>query len=175
MSTPANLLTERLELVPATDRLARLDCEDPAALERALEAHLPREGWPPGEYDRAAQAWLANMLERAPDQVGWWSWFWVRRSDRRVVGAGGFKGPPGDSGEVEVGYSVVQAEEGQGYATEATGALIRWAFTQPGVSAVAAETFPSNAGSLRVMEKNGLVYDRPGLEHGAVRYRRVKG
>lgn len=174
MSAPAPLVTPRLELVPASAQLARMDCEDPAALERALNARLPSEGWPPGEYDKAAQAWLAMMIERAPEQAGWWTWFWVRQRDRRIVGAGGFKGPPGDGGEVEVGYSVVRAEEGQGYATEAIGALIRWAFAQPGVTAVAAETFPANVGSLRVMQKNGLTYDKPALEPGAVRYRLLK-
>ena len=50
------------------------------------------------------------------------------------------------------------AEEyrGFGYATEALETILEWAFDQPGVTTVAAETGPDNLASQRVLEKCGF-------------------
>ncbi|MBR8839229.1 MAG: GNAT family N-acetyltransferase [Stigonema ocellatum SAG 48.90 = DSM 106950] len=60
--------------------------------------------------------------------------------------------------------------QGKGYTTEAVGGLLSWAFEQPQVMSVIAETFPNNAASIRVMEKNGMVLLGNGNEEGTVRY-----
>ena len=57
----------------------------------------------------------------------------------------------------EIGYGVLKECEGQGYATEAVRAACRWAFSQPGVHAVEAETGPGNAASQAVLHKVGFV------------------
>ncbi|MBF5041479.1 MULTISPECIES: GNAT family N-acetyltransferase [Myxococcaceae] len=173
MRTPSPLLTERLELIPATRELTHVELSGPAALGAALGVEVSR-AWPPGELDAGAQAFFADMLARHPEQSGWWSWYWVRREGRVLVGAGGFKGPPSPGGEVEVGYSVLEAHQRQGYAQEAVEALIAWAFAHPEVNHVAAETTPGNVASLRVMERCGLRYLRPGDEPGTLRHLRTR-
>ena len=45
-----------------------------------------------------------------------------------------------------------QEYEHQGYATEAVRAACRWAFEQPGVTAVEAETDPGNTASQAVLD-----------------------
>ena len=47
--------------------------------------------------------------------------------------------------------------EHQGYATEAVRAACRWAFEQPGVTAVEAETAPDHAASQAVLHRVGFV------------------
>nr|WP_206324284.1 GNAT family N-acetyltransferase [Streptomyces sp. HNM0574] len=100
---------------------------------------------------------------------------------------GGFVGwlslqPPEDGGteEVELGYRLMSAVWGRGYATEGARALIRKGFTELGMRRVWAQTMAVNTASRRVMEKSGLRHVRtfhpefddplPGSEHGEVEY-----
>lgn len=57
------------------------------------------------------------------------------------------------------GYILAPQYWGHGYATEAWGAIVEWAKTQPGVHRIEASHHPSNAGSGRVMEKVGLTLE----------------
>ena len=67
-----------------------------------------------------------------------------------------FKGLP-ENGHPEIGYGLLPEYEHQGYATEAVRAACRWAFGQPGVTAVEAETDPDNAASQAVLHRVGFV------------------
>ena len=67
-----------------------------------------------------------------------------------------FNGLAPEPGSLLLGFSVLPAFTGLGYATEAAWALLEWAFTQPGVNRVAARAFPDNPASLRVLEHLGL-------------------
>ena len=62
-----------------------------------------------------------------------------------------------DPTEVEVGYRYRQAAWGRGIATEAAKVLVQIALADPATSAVVACAVASNTGSLRVLEKLGLV------------------
>ncbi|MFX8945844.1 GNAT family N-acetyltransferase, partial [Acinetobacter baumannii] len=58
----------------------------------------------------------------------WVPWFFIATDGtRRLIGDGGFYGPPED-GFLMVGYEVDTAEWNKGYATEAVRALCGWAF-----------------------------------------------
>lgn len=65
---------------------------------------------------------------------------------RRVGGKGPSQAP-------EIGYGILEDHQGQGYATEAVDAAVRWALNQPSVHRVEAETEPENRASRRVLEK----------------------
>lgn len=56
-----------------------------------------------------------------------------------------------------VGYWVSAAENGRGLATAAVGDIVRIAFDDLGLHRVQAEVLPNNAGSMRVLERNGFV------------------
>jgi RimJ/RimL family protein N-acetyltransferase len=82
--------------------------------------------------------------------------------------------------EAELGYRLVRAAWGRGYASEASRALVELGFRDLGLSRIWAQTMAVNAGSRRVMEKAGLRYIRtfhltwddplPGAEQGEVEY-----
>lgn len=91
-----------------------------------------------------------------------------------LIGNTGFKGPPTEAGMVEIGYAILEEFQGAGYATEAVSALMSWAFKNPNITHIAAETFPSLHGSIRVMEKCGMHYIGTGSEEGTIRYYRDK-
>ena|SRR2546421_2396503 len=73
-----------------------------------------------------------------------------------VIGAGGFKGPPGAEGVVEIAYGVVPVYQGKGYATEAAQALVAYAFSSGRVRVVRAHTLPEPNASTRVLTKCGF-------------------
>lgn len=91
-----------------------------------------------------------------PDQWEWYSIWMIERKDGAHVGDLCFKGLNAD-GSVEIGYGILDEQQGKGYATEAVGAAVLWALRQPGVTRVEAETEPENLASQRVLEKCGFV------------------
>jgi ribosomal-protein-alanine N-acetyltransferase len=99
---------------------------------------------------------IVRQLRNHPDRVKWWARLIVSLSDRAVIGSAGFTGPPNYRGVIAMGYSVLPAEEGKGYATEAAQMLIEWGLDQPEVRAIEATILPSNAASLRIAEKCGM-------------------
>jgi RimJ/RimL family protein N-acetyltransferase len=163
--------TERLRLVAADAALIHLELEDRPALLAALNADSPAE-WPPPENDDASFRYFLDSLERDPSFAGWGYWYVIERRSRRPIGTCGFKGRPDAMGMVEIGYSIVLSRQNHGFASEAVAALIAWCANQ-GARIVVAETLPELVASIRVMEKNGLVFDGDGSEPGVIRYRRV--
>jgi RimJ/RimL family protein N-acetyltransferase len=88
------------------------------------------------------------------------------------VGNAGFKGTP-KNGRVEIGYSMLEAHQRNGYCTEAVRALTAWAFEHEDVQTIVAHTLPGLVPSIRVLEKCGFVYAGEGeIEDGmqTVRY-----
>ncbi|MBV9104293.1 MAG: GNAT family N-acetyltransferase [Candidatus Eremiobacteraeota bacterium] len=164
------LRTERLELVAATLEMARANGNDPAELAHLLTAALPSE-WPPPLNDRESAQWLIERLSHEPSAVGWLMWFFVREDaeSRIVIGNGGFKGRP-VLGTIEVGYSIVPEFQRKGYASEAVGALLEWAFFQAPVVRVIAETLPDLVPSQRLLRKLGFRAAGAGSEAGIIRF-----
>jgi ribosomal-protein-alanine N-acetyltransferase len=169
--------TPRLELVAAT--LAHIDAElrNHTALEQLLGASVP-EDWPPGEYDRDAQQFFrAQLLSASPSHAGWLAWYAITRNQdgqrEALVAGAGFLGPP-SNGAVEIGYSVVQAARGHGYATEIVRALVAHAFTHAAVHEVVAHTSDENVASTQVLLHCGFSRVGHGSEPGSVEYRTKK-
>ena len=110
------------------------------------------------EQDAALRKAYREMLQGSlehPDDWGWYAIWMIVRKDGANIGNLSFKGIPED-GIVEIGYGIAEEYRGYGYATEAVETILEWAFDQPGVTCVAAETGPDNAASLRVLEKCGF-------------------
>lgn len=113
------------------------------------------------QTDEVLKAAYTEMLDgclKQPDQWEWYAVWMIERKDGTNVGDLCFKGM-GPTGAVEIGYGILEAYEGNGYATEAVAAAVRWAGQQPGVVRVEAETEPGNIASQRVLEKCGFAAD----------------
>ena len=173
---PARLCryTERLELVHATTELVRAEKRSPAELADKLNARLA-EKWPPPLNDEASRNCLEQRSLQPRHQAGWLAWYWIRQADRALIGVGGFKGGPDDQGVVELGYAILEPYQRCGFGTEAIAALVNWAFAQPEVSRVMAETLPELRASIRVLEKNAFVQVRESSNPGFIRFVRDKG
>lgn len=134
------LLTERLFLIPLRpDALQGL-------IERTTDPELVKA--------------YHDMLDGCtvhPEQWIWYTaWGLYQNDSGDFIGDLCFKGLP-ENGIPEIGYGIGPEFWNQGYTTEAVRAACRWAFSQPGVIAVEAETEPSNAASQAVLRKVGFV------------------
>ncbi|MEV8626524.1 GNAT family N-acetyltransferase [Streptomyces sp. NBC_01268] len=113
----------------------------------------------PGVGDVAsARAFLAGVAERGDPGAYRPYAIRVRDEDDVVIGGIGFHRPPGPDGVVTVGYGLVPAFRGQGFATEALRALIGRA-REAGATAVRGDANLDNVASQRVMERAGMAYE----------------
>ena len=153
MKKEPELKTKRLRLSPLT--------------RQELEQTIDRET--DGERKRAYGEMLAGM-NADPANVLWSApWKMCLKEEGSCIGDIGFKGAP-KQGTVEIGYGIQKAYEGQGYTTEAVGAMLDWAFSQKDVYAVEAEA--GNAASAHILEKHK--FQRVGDGEEGPRYRREK-
>ena len=152
LSTPT-LETARLRLRPFADG----DADDLFALQS--NAHILRYWDAPPWTDRArADQFLATCRTMADEGTG------ARLAIDRLAD-GAFIGwctlarwnPTFRS--ASLGYCFSDSVWGQGYATEAAGALLEWAFTTLDLNRVQAEADTRNAASARVLEKLGFVHE----------------
>ncbi|HXE80847.1 MAG TPA: GNAT family N-acetyltransferase [Vicinamibacterales bacterium] len=151
------LRTPRLQLIAAEPDVALAEAAGSPDWWRALSVPAPAS-WPPPLNDADSIAWFARSIADDPSALGWFTWYVVRTSGagRTLIGSCGFKGRPDARGSVEIGYGLLPEHQRQGYGTELTGALVKWAFGHSSVERVLAETMPELIGSVRVLEKNGF-------------------
>jgi RimJ/RimL family protein N-acetyltransferase len=167
------IATPRLHLLPASIAALRAELEGPQELAAVLHVDVPAE-WPPPLFDAD---WIRHVL-RGISQNGehtWYVWYFALRieSGPRLIGAGGYKGPPVDGG-VEIGYSILPEYHRRGLATEAASGLIAHAFSQPDVEIVFAETLPGLHGSIGVLRNCRFEFIGQGSEPEVLRYQLTK-
>jgi RimJ/RimL family protein N-acetyltransferase len=116
-------------LTPATDRIGDLP-----AMRMVLHAWMQMQPNLPPPRGRWA-------IERTVDQV--------------VVGGLAIRPLPPDEVDLEVSFQLRLQQWGNGYATEAAGALIEWAFTQQ-VAELFAVVLPNNSRAIATIQRLGM-------------------
>lgn len=166
------ITTDRLILRPATAQIARADADGSDEFGPMLGVVVPKS-WPPELYGDHRQK-LAEILEASPHESGWWGWYITYSIEGlpagTLVGSIGFAGPPDENNHVQVGYAILQDFRGQGFATEALGGLIDWAFENTNVERITGETFDDMPVSISVMTRNRMKHIGPGQEPQTARY-----
>ena len=151
MSLPTPTLhTDRLRLRPFEDA----DAGDLFALHR--DPHVLRY-WdaPPWTDPARAERFLAICRQLAEEGTG--ARVAVNRlSDGHFLGWCSLTRWNPDFRSASLGYCYLEAAWGHGYATEAAGAVLGWAFDTLDLNRVQAETDTRNLGSARVLDKLGF-------------------
>ena len=149
--------TERLILRP----LSVTDAED--AFEWQSDPEVNRYMIYPRYTDvEKTRAWIAGLAD-GDNEFG----FKLKQTGK-VIGAGGIRYHP-ENGAWELGYNLNRGYWGRGYATEASRALIRWAYETEGARDFTAAHATANAASGNVIRKCGFTFDRFG------QYSRIDG
>lgn len=110
-------------------------------------------------YDQEMEDALVNywlpMTHKFPLDFMWYTnWEIILTASSCSIGGIGLAGLPDNAGTTEIGYALDQKFRGLGYATEAVDTLARWAFQDPGLRVIRAETPCENVASQRVLETN---------------------
>ncbi|MBI3648850.1 MAG: GNAT family N-acetyltransferase [Actinobacteria bacterium] len=145
------LVTERLLL----RRSRPEDAETISAYRSDPEVHR-HQGWERTDPE-GVRAQIEEMAGRAPGEPGGWVQLSVtERETGRLVGDVGLSPAEGEAGVIKVGYTMAPAFQGRGYATEAVGALVAYAFERLGADVVRAYASADNLPSILVAEKVGM-------------------
>ena len=131
--------TERLRIYPASEN----------QMQTTISAEADEE------MKKAYTEMLEGCLNH-PDQWDWHAMWMIELKDGTHIGDLCFKGLE-SNGTAEIGYGILEAFQRKGFAAEAVKAAVEWAFRDPKVTAIEAETEPENKASQRVLEKCGFV------------------
>ncbi|MFB7932683.1 GNAT family N-acetyltransferase [Streptomyces sp. NPDC056039] len=113
-------------------------------------------GGSPAEGTRVGAGLVFKQYEDGVHRPEWGMYVLVRREDDQALGAMGFHAVPDETGRVEIGYDLVEAARGNGYATEALRALSAWALARDEVRTVVANVERDNTPSRNVLTRAGF-------------------
>ncbi len=153
------ITTKRLNLIPCDHQMVGRILLDFENLPSLLNLRIP-ENWP--IFPEAFQ-YVYDLLKTNPEESVWWTYIFVNREEKVIVGSGGYKGPPKNE-SVEIGYEIAPEFRNQGYATEAARGFISHAFKHPSIKVVKASTLPMVNASNRVLEKCGMGFIETSLD-----------
>lgn len=133
--------------------------EDEAALATVLSDAETMRWYPRPFTGDEVREWIERQLGRYSSGTGLLGL--VEKQTGRLIGdCGPVWQEVEDRRELEIGYHVNREHWNQGFATEATRAVIDYAFENLGVERVVSMIRPENLASRRVAEKNGLTLER---------------
>ncbi|HUB76860.1 MAG TPA: GNAT family N-acetyltransferase [Solirubrobacteraceae bacterium] len=129
----------------------------------------------PAPLSRAESAFVLAQIEAGFERHGFGIWCVETRPEGAFVGIVGLTSVPFDerfTPAVEIGWRLLPAAWGHGYATEAASAALDYGFGEAGLEAVVSFASKTNARSIAVMERLGMRrvadgdFDHPLMERG---------
>jgi len=87
-----------------------------------------------------------------------WVWAVERKNDGAFVGTCALI--VNEDAEHEIGFRFLEKYWGQGYGTEVVNGLVDYAMSLPEVQGLVAYVFSANTGSVKVLERSPLVFER---------------
>jgi ribosomal-protein-alanine N-acetyltransferase len=116
----------------------------------------PGNRTPRERAERLIGIYQQRWEEHPPSAMGWAA---VRKADGQFIGICGVEVVP-DAHEGELDYRVGPLYWGQGFATEAARAIVRFGFEHTAWERIVAAVVPANVASVRVVEHLGFVYEK---------------
>lgn len=124
-----------LELVPLTTQFVEAVVAGDVVT-AGMEIGASVKGWLTADPSHLVQLHLARLAAEAAGFPGLGRAIvrGVPRHARSVIGTIGFHGPPDEHGRLEASCRIQPVHQGQGFASEALGALLDWATERYGVT-----------------------------------------
>ncbi len=160
----------RLTLIPLDHRLLTIwDEKGRQELEKTLRINSNErivDDLANAETEDALKNFWLPQTKLNPENFYWFTnWEIILTGQNISIGGIGFAGFP-EKGETIVGYMIDEKHQNQGYASEALSTLIEWAFLDPSLKIITADTPKDNFPSQKVLLKNGFVQTGEGqVEH----------
>jgi [ribosomal protein S5]-alanine N-acetyltransferase len=151
------LETQRLRIIPLSkEQLANYSIPD-FSLENSLNVNTIPRIVPEFLANVINNKILPSLRDTSKNPLYYTFWTIIFKQENIMVADCCFKGEPNGNGEIEIGYGTYPTFEGKSFMTEAVGAMVRWAFEQPNVQALTAQTDATNIASQKILEKNNFV------------------
>ncbi len=157
-----NLVTKRLHLIPFKQNLVQATIRGDGELAKVLGIKILPNSLDREEFNfRESLPGLSDILDKYPLQREWgWGSLVIHQADNTLIGHVMLKIIPdatgSPTGSLELGYFIIPSYRQQGYGTEATKAMLDWAFTQPEIDTMTAGCDADNIASQRLLEKIGM-------------------
>lgn len=148
-------MTNNLQLLPVERIHIEALLHNKSELAAILDVTVPNS-WP--HFPEAFSLPADESRESNPPPTDWRGYFFIHPKEGVLVGNGGFKSRPDESGTVEIGYEIASEYWNRGFATEATQRMIDYAFADEEVRAVIAHTLAEINASNRVLQKVGMKF-----------------
>lgn len=149
-----NIVTDRLIIIPITYSLMcsvlNGDTEELKNSGINMNGKWPRKD----TYD--ILHFLKDIMQKHNEASGFDIWMVVKKEDMTVIGDAGFKGKPDENGMIEIGFGLIEEEQGKGYGLEVASSLMEWAGKQRNVKTIIADCLLNNYASIKVLEKCGM-------------------
>jgi len=142
--------SNRLKLVLCTKEIIENILESDDKIANHLNINVSKN-W--SEFGSAIFQFVYSKVLVEPESVKWWTYLPIHIDSKTLIGSCGYKGPPNDKGEVEIGYEVTKSHRNKGYATEIAQHLIDIAFNEQQVKSILAHTLPKENASTKVLLK----------------------
>ncbi|MBC1755603.1 GNAT family N-acetyltransferase [Listeria seeligeri] len=147
--------TERLILINYTLEMIQATIKGTESLEKASGYHVSKD-WPGIDFFFYLPYVLENV--KKDDRMIKWTRLVVLKAENKIIGEIGGQGIPEETGEIEIGYSIVPDYQNKGYMTEALIGMIGWLQEQPEIHRIFARCYESNEASIQVLKHNHLVH-----------------
>lgn len=121
-----------------------------------------------GGPERQNEIWLAKRIRfyiscYRSHGFGMCSMIWKETGE--IIGSAGLQ-PLEDTGEIEVGYSLIKKFWGRGLGTESARSWLDFGFRQAGLDRIVAVADVDNLASRHIMEKLGMSYQKTEIHYG---------
>ena len=151
--------TERLIFRPFTE-------EDlPKLVEQRSDPDVNRYLGGPARQNAEALATRLKFYMDCYDKFGFGSCAMLWKETGEMIGTAGIQ-PLEDTGEIEVGYSIIKPYWGLGIGTEAAKGWMAYGFNTAGLERIVAIAVEENTASRRIMEKLGMRYEKTEIHYG---------
>ena len=153
------VVISRLELVPFKLEIVQAAIVGNDQLAKLLGVKVPPNWLDEKPIQLLSE--IADILHKYPLQREWgWGHLVIHKEDNTLIGHITLKIIPDETGlptgSLEFGYFIVPSYQQQGYGTEASKAMVDWAFCQPSVQKLTAGCNADNIASKRILEKIGM-------------------
>lgn len=154
LNTCTEIETKRLKLLACPLELAALIAGGGKGIYKKYGLQKA-PNWPLNDTTEILPEYVVS-LQSDPALLGWGIWLVILKESSVIIGDIGFLSKPDSKGRTELGYSIAPTYRNKGYATEAAGSLLAWAFLKDDVKKVKARCKPDNAASIKVLERVGM-------------------
>ena len=177
MHTPETMRSEpitsdRLRLIPVTIETCTAELEKSSMLSEMIDAIIPGSWPPPLLTEETLHEFIALLSH--PDGERLCAWYWILRPDEPggkgiLIGSGGLF--MSEDTSCEIGYSVLEEYQCNGFATEAVKEILVYLSSTVDNETIFATTYPGLTPSVRVLEKCGFEWIGAGKDEGTIRFR----